>query len=168
MVGHNIIGKIYKSKKTITLTNGYKLETKYKSNFGGTKDLKLVFRVNVNGVIEINTNNDLLINANKIDKSNIKTTTDEILINNKKFKEVNKVIKPDLYNAQKTVGAEILSKTFGNGLYVPLIVESNNKHNIIDIYLLPTIYENKEYIEMKIENVTDEKIIIKTAKETMI
>lgn len=168
MIGHNVIGKIYRSKKMISLTNGYILKTKYKSNFGGTYDLVLSFKTDENGAIIIGTNKDLLLDTSTLNKENIELDTDKILINKNSDYYVNFIIKPDVYNKQKTTGIEILSKTINDGLYIPLIIEINKKYNVLDMYLITSIYDNKEYIEVKIENVIDEKIIIKTAKESII
>lgn len=168
MIGHNVIGKIYRSKKVISLTDGYILKTKYKSNFGGIYDLVLSFRADINGVITIGTNKDLLFNTRTLNKKKIELDNNNIIINKNSDYYINFIIKPDVYNAQKTTGVEVLSKTIDNGLYIPLIVEVDKKHHVLDMYLITSIYENKEYIEVKIENIKDEKIIIKTAKESII
>lgn len=165
MIGKNLIGKIYKNKKIISLSDGYMLTTKIKSNFGGVDELKLIFILNKEGYINLYTNKNLLINLSDDIKKNTKCETNKILINDVNFNKVNQIIKPDLYNIEKTVGKGVLNKKITNGIYIPLVVENNKIYDIIDIYLVPSIYNGAEYIEMKIENIENEKLIIKTVKE---
>lgn len=168
MIGRNVIGKIYKNKKIMSLGDGFVLKTKYKSNFGGTYDLVLSFRVDINGILYICTNKDLLLDTSNLNKENVLIENGNIVINKNNKYQIKNIIKPDVYNTQKTIGVEVLSNSVDNGLYIPLIFEVNKTHNILDMYLVTSIYENKEYIEVKIDNVKDEKIIIKTAKQTII
>lgn len=168
MIGRNVIGRIYKNKKIMSLGDGFVLKTKYKSNFGGTYDLVLSFRVDVNGILYIGTNKDLLLDTNNLNKENILLEKGSIVINKDSNYHINNIVKPDVYNIQKTIGVEVLSNSVNNGIYIPLILEVNKNHNILDMYFITSIYENKEYIEVKIDNVTDEKIIIKTAKQSII
>ena len=164
MKGQNVIGKIYKSRKMLSRPYGFTLETKYKSNYGGVKSLMLSFKAKGNGSIELFTTNDLLVNVGDFDKSNILNTDEYIAINNDSNEKVQNIIKPDVYNIEKTIGKDFTLKNIEKGLYIPLILEKDNVFKVIDVYLLPTIYQNQEYIEIKLENIKNEKIIIKKEK----
>ena len=160
MLGINLIGKIYKSKKIKTLTNGFEMETKFKSNFGGIKDLKMKVIVR-GGFIDVKINHSILLDSKNYEKVEIFQNEDYILLNIGSDLNVQNIIRPDTYNLKKNSIEVESEKTVKNGMYIPLIVMTTSNHLIVvDLYLLPTVYENKEYIELKLENTKDVRFYI--------
>lgn len=127
-------------------------------------DLIISFNLKANGCVELYTTNNLLVNIDESDNCKLSKIEESIVINNDSDYRVQNLIKPDMYNIKKTLGKDFVLNHIENGLYLPLIVEVNSGLNVIDMYLLPTIYEDKEYIEMKLVNIKEEKIIINTNK----
>ena len=152
MLGINIIGKIYKSKNVKTLPNGFEIDTKFKSNFGGIKDLKLKFVVR-NGFVDIRFNHSLLLNVENLDDIDYFQNEDYILLNIGSDFRVRNILRPDSYNLKKHSIEFGEEKKIKNGLYIPLVVTSDlNYFTIVDLYLVPSVYEDKEYIELIIKN----------------
>jgi len=152
MLGINIIGKIYKSKNVKTLNNGFEIETKFKSNFGGIKDLKIKLVVR-NGFIDARLNHNLLLNIQDLDEKESFQNDDYILLNIGSHFIVKRILRPDSYNFKKNFIELDENKDIKNGLYIPLAVCTHSDFfELIDLYLIPSVYENKEYIEMIIKD----------------
>lgn len=160
MLGVNVIGKIYKSKNLKTLNNGFEIETKLKSNFGGIKDLiiKVVVR---NGFVEIRLNHNILLNIKDLNQNAIFQNGDYVLLNIFSDFRVEKILRPDSYNFKKNFIKLNENKSIKNGIYIPLAVYTRlDCFKIVDLYLTPSVYENKEYIEIIIKNMEDVRFCV--------
>lgn len=142
MIGRNVIGRVYRPKNIRNFLNGFSLETKFKSNFGGIKSLNINLYCKENGIF-------LIINEVAIFENN-----KQFLKGTEEFKlidvETNNLIKPD-YLYSKLTGNKIL-KNEDKGIVIPISFFNQSKEvNTIMLSLYTTIIDNNEYIAFKLD-----------------
>lgn len=146
----NIIGKIYKTTNVLKLKDGFLVELKMKSNFGGITMYQLTALITDNK-IDINLNGDLLFENNLCYKEfengiNFNEYKSDIDLKNYVL------VKPDAYNLKRKK-IKFSSEVF-RGINIPIILSNkkSEEENILSIIrLTPFILDKKEYIKVDIE-----------------
>lgn len=142
MIGRNVIGRIYRPKNIRNFLNGFSIETKIKSNFGGFRPL------NINLYCKENT---IFLNMNEVaifenNRQFLKGTEEFKLINI----ETNRLIKPD-YLYSKLTGNKI-SKNKEKGVVIPIsFFNQSKKIDTVMLSFYTTIIDNNEYIAFKLD-----------------
>lgn len=158
-----MIGNIFKQNKQIrTMQSGYLINTKIKKNSGMIEDLIVNVKLE-NNIIDIFINQEVFINVdNSINL--LKSSKKELVLNSNYCVDSTKIIKPDKYNLKKFNIKQPSFKDCLNikkGLYIPLVLQSSKRDlNIIDMYLMPSIINGINYVEIKLENIGKQPIRI--------
>lgn len=158
MKGINLIGKIYKTGITRKYLKGYRIKNKVKSNFGGITENYIYLYVE---------NDEIVI---EFDRSILIAKRDNTIIKKNEFKmignmssKINKIGNP---NCNKALNFK--NKYHKNEYILSVVLkEVNNKkvEQIINIYVIPSVYNNKEYFEIILDEIDNIPITIKTTKE---
>lgn len=142
MIGRNVIGRIYRPKNIKNYLNGFTIETKFKSNFGGFKPININLYCKENAIF-------LVINEiSAFEKTN------EMLKKLEEFKlidiESDNLIKPD-YLYSKLTGNKIL-KNDEKGILIPMsYLDKNGDIKTIILSIYTTIIDNIEYIAFNMD-----------------
>lgn len=142
MIGRNVIGRIYRPKNIKNYLNGFTIETKFKSNFGGVKPININLYCKENAIFLV------------IDEISVFEKTNEILKKLEEFKlidiESDNLIKPD-YLYSKLTGNKIL-KNDEKGILIPMsYLDKNGDIKTIILSIYTTIIDNIEYIAFNMD-----------------
>lgn len=142
MIGRNVIGRIYRPKNIRNFLNGFSIETKVKSNYGGVKPLNINLYCKENAIF-LNMNGVAIFENNR---QFLKETEEFKLIDI----ETNNLIKPS-YLYSKLTGNKIF-KNEEKGVVIPISFFNQSKEiDTIILSFYTTIINDIEYIAFKLD-----------------